>query len=326
MAVALDNLRRGEADRDARFLRVILDEVHDAVQAAVHRAAMTLRIAEVHAARLLLVMRDVQGVRDEFLDALALGCRDRHDRDAEQGLHRIDVDGAAIARELVHHVECEDHRAVELDELQRQVEVALDVRRVDDVDDARRLLAQDELARDDFLFSVRRHRVDARQVRDFRVRVAADAAALLVDRDAREVADMLVRARQLVKERRLAAVLVARERKRQQLAVGQRVLALPHVVAAALAEAWMVRRLMRDVDRWMLVRLPARQLLDTNLLRIVDAQCQLILVDAELNGVPHRRELHERDLRARYHAHVEEMLPQRSLSADRAHHCALTGF
>ena len=76
----------------------------------------------------------------------------------------------------------------------------------------------------------------------------------------------------------------------------------------------------------MLVRLPARQLLDTNLLRIVDAQCQLILVDAELNGVPHRRELHERDLRARYHAHVEEMLPQRSLSADRAHHRPLTGF
>ena len=325
-AVTLDDLRRGEADRDARFLRVVLDEVHDAVQAAMHGAAMALRIAEVHAARLLLIMCDVQRVRDELLDALALGRRDRHDRDAEQGLHRVDVDRAAVARELVHHVEREDHRAIELDELQRQVEVALDVRRIDDVDDARWLLAQDELTRDNLLVRVRRHRVDARQIRDLRVLVAADAAALLVDRDAWEIADVLVRARQLVKKRRLAAVLVARERERQQLVIRQRVLTLAHMVAAALAEARMVRRLMRDLDDRMLVRLPLRQLLDADLLRIVDAQRQLILVDAELDRVPHRGELHQRDLRPRYHAHVEEVLPQRPLPADRAHHRPLTGF
>lgn len=137
---------------------------------------------------------------------------------------------------------------------------------------------------------------------------------------------MLVRARQLVKKRRLAAVLVARERERQQLVIRQRVLALAHMVAAALAETWMVRRLVRDVDDRMLVRLPLRQLLDADLLRIVDAQRQLILVDAELDRVPHRGELHQRDLRPRYHAHVEEVLPQRPLPADRAHHRPLPGF
>ncbi len=48
--VALHQLGGGKPHRDARRLGVILDEVDDAVDAAVHRAAVVILAAEVHAA------------------------------------------------------------------------------------------------------------------------------------------------------------------------------------------------------------------------------------------------------------------------------------
>ena len=64
-----------------------------------------------------------------------LGRGDGHHGDAEHPLEPVDVDRAAVGRDLVHHVRREDHGPVEFHELEREVEVALDVGGVDDVDD-----------------------------------------------------------------------------------------------------------------------------------------------------------------------------------------------
>jgi hypothetical protein len=50
-----------------------------------------------------------------------------------------------------------------------------------------------------------------------------DGAFLAVDRDARKIAHTLIRSRQLVEQRRLAAVLIAGKREREQGIIGKRV-------------------------------------------------------------------------------------------------------
>ena len=76
-------------------------------------------------------------------------------------------------------------------------------------------MLEDKFTRDDLLTRVRRERIDPRQIHYLCLRIAADHARLLIDRDPGEIADMLVGAGQLVEERCLAAVLIADERKSQ---------------------------------------------------------------------------------------------------------------
>ena len=316
-AVPLRELAGREAHRDAGLLRVVLDQAHDRVQAAVHGAALLARIAEILSAGAFLVLRHMHGVVDQLGDALVFGRGDRHHRDAEHRLHLVDADRAAVFAHLVHHVEREHHRHVELHELHRQVQVALDVRRVDDVDDPLRVLLENEAPRHELLARIRRHRVDAGQVGDERVLVPADHAVLAVDRDAREVADVLVRAGQLVEQRRFAAVLVAGQRKRQRDAARQRRPPGLHVVPAALAEAGVGNRLSTAVPPALRRRLP--HVFDFDFFRVGQPQRQLIPVDAHLKRVAHRGELYHCDVGPRNEAHVEKMLAQRALAADRLH-------
>ena len=109
---------------------------------------------------------------------------------------------------FVHHIERQHHGNIQVNELQRQIEVALYVCRVDDVDDSVGLVAQQKFARHHFLARVRRKRVDTRKIGYHCVFVLADSAVLAAHRDAGKVAHMLVRARQLVEQRGFAAVLV----------------------------------------------------------------------------------------------------------------------
>ena len=119
---------------------VVLDERHDAVQASVDAAVVLPLVAEVGAPGFFLIAGDVQRVVDELVDALVPRRGDGHHGDAQKLFHFIDAHGAAVAVHLVHHVQRQDDGRVQLHELQCQVEVALDVGGVHDVDDAGGLL------------------------------------------------------------------------------------------------------------------------------------------------------------------------------------------
>ena len=203
--VPVDDPGRGEADGEARALRVVLDLVADGVDAAVHRAGR----AEIDDGRQLPGLGRADRRLDQRLNAVAGGGADRDDRHAQLLREAVRVDAAAVAGQLVHHVERQHRRHAQRQQLQRQIEVALEIRRVDDVDDAVGLVFQDEIAGHDLLRRVGAERVDARQIDHGAVLLPADGAGFLVDRDAGEIADMLVGACQLVEQRRFAAVLVA---------------------------------------------------------------------------------------------------------------------
>ena len=153
--IALDKLGRREAQGDAGALGVVLDQMRDRVNTAVQGACIrTVRRAEVQAAGALAMARHVQGVLDQLAGALVLGGGNGDHGDAEHALEQVDVDGAAVCRDLVHHVEGENHGAVELHELHGEVEVALDIGGVHDVDDGIRARGENEVAADDLLAGV----------------------------------------------------------------------------------------------------------------------------------------------------------------------------
>ena len=176
------------------------------------------------------------------------------------------------------------------------------------------IFLQNEVAGNQLLTAVGRHGIDAREIRDERVRIAADDAGLAVDRDAGEVADVLIGAGELVEERRLAAVLVAYEREGEHRVVRERIAAALRVELALLAEAGVLlavlHRLPDVIGRLFFAGL------DLDPVRIRKTQREHIAVQAQLHRVSHRGELLHRDLRAGEHAHIQKMLAQRAFTAD----------
>ena len=197
--IALDQLGRRKAHRDVRRHGMVLDQVSNTVDAAMQRTAVrTVGRAKVQATGALAEPRHVQGMIHQLADTLVAGSTNGNNGHAQQTLEQVDVHGTAVGGHLVHHVERDDHRTVELHELQCQVQITLDVGSVNDVDDGVRTLVEDELTAHDLFACVRRQGVNARQVGNARLGMVTDGAIFAVDRHAGKVTDVLVGARQLV--------------------------------------------------------------------------------------------------------------------------------
>ena len=67
--ISLDDLGRRETRRKSGPFRMVLNEVLDRVQTAVHRPAVIFLAAEIQPCRLLLITRNMDRVTYEFLDA-----------------------------------------------------------------------------------------------------------------------------------------------------------------------------------------------------------------------------------------------------------------
>ena len=149
---------------------------------------------------------------EKRLEALSLLGGNGHHRRAEEARkgRAVGVDAAPL--QFVHEVEGDDHGALQFHQLQREVEVALDVGCVDDVQNHVRRVLGDEVAGDVFLDGIGRKRIDAGQVDQsglFALQVKARLLAL--HGDAGPVAHILVGAGEGVEQRGLAAVGVARQ-------------------------------------------------------------------------------------------------------------------
>ena len=109
---------------------------------------------------------------EKLLDTLVLKGRDHHDRATELLGELVRVDLIAVLLDQVGHVEGDDYGQAGLDNLKRQVQVALEVGGVDNLDDHIGLAAHEIIARALLLGAVGGKRVDTREVRDGNVLVA----------------------------------------------------------------------------------------------------------------------------------------------------------
>ena len=238
----------------------------------------------------------MQGMIHQLANALVAGSANGNNRHAQQALEQVDVYGTTIGGHLVHHVERDDHGAVELHELQCQVQVTFDVGGVDNVDDGIGVFVQDKLATDDLFARVRRQRIDAGQVGNACLGMVTDGAVLAVDRHAGKVTDVLVGARKLVEQRGLTAVLVAGEGKMQRCALGHGRFCRTGRIHP-LAECRMLRR--SDCGVGARTGIGVVHIHELNACGIILAQRQLVATQANLERVAHGGILHHGDFGAR---------------------------
>ena len=81
---------------------------------------------------------------------------DRHDRNAKSALQRLHVDIQSLCPRRIHHVQRQDHRPSQFGDLQRQVQVSLQVGGIHHEDDqvrrwGVRLQTQEDVPHDSFI-------------------------------------------------------------------------------------------------------------------------------------------------------------------------------
>ncbi len=154
--------------------------------------------------------------RSEDVEQVAralLAAADRLDtRHAETFLELLRIDAHATALRVILHVEVDEKRDALFEELHRQIQVALDVRAVNDIDDEVELRVHEVIDDNLFLRAARVDAVRAREVDDGnRAILVARVSDFLVDRDAGPVANLLASACEFVENRGLAGIRIAGE-------------------------------------------------------------------------------------------------------------------
>ena len=171
-------------------------------------------VVELHRRHLRLVKRVAEGCK-KALQVLRLRRVDADHRHAEVRGEMVEFNDRVALPDDVHHRDDNDHRHVQLAHEERQVQVSLQRRRVENVHIQVGLVREHVLERRLLVLTRRRQRIDAGQVDDldllfaFALHLERREAFLLLHRHARPVARVLMRAREPVEERRLAAVRIA---------------------------------------------------------------------------------------------------------------------
>lgn len=122
----------------------------------------------------------------------------------------VDADRTAVGPYLIHHIQRQDHGNSQLHELHGQVQIALNIRGVDNIDDPGRPGFHQEIPGYNFLTGIGRQRINPRQIGNRSFRIMANGPVLSIDGDTGKIPDMLLGTGQLIKQGRLAAILVPR--------------------------------------------------------------------------------------------------------------------
>ena len=154
--------------------------------------------------------------------------------------------------------------------------------------------------------------------------MSADHAVFPINGDAREIADMLIRAGQLVEQSGFAAVLVADKSEGQGRAFRERIAAAFGVKTAFLAQTGVFEARARLLGR--IFRRIIRDRIDLNIPGIINTQRQLVAMDPNFHRIAHGSQLHKGYMGSGDQAHVEKVLPERALTADRLYAGTVTYF
>ena len=149
----------------------------------------------------------------QFTHTLLTRCHQSHNRATERLLQRLQIHLNFVVLGNVEHIDGHDHRHAHFNELRRQVKVTFQVGGINDVDHCLRFIRKDVVAGDAFVLAgsrSRRNGINAGKVNDlYVVAFKTVTSRLLVDGDARPVADFLFGAGQGIKKRCLAAIRIA---------------------------------------------------------------------------------------------------------------------
>lgn len=141
----------------------------------------------------------------------------REDGGAQVAFEVLEINGYATVIRDVHHGQDMQRRHLELRQQQRQVEVALEVGAIYDVNEEIRAAADDEVYRHALVLAGGHEGVDAGQINDGEARTVGQQAEslLALDCHARPVANGLACPRQGIEDGRLAGVRISNKGDRE---------------------------------------------------------------------------------------------------------------
>ena len=162
-----------------------------------------------------LVLDCVAALLNCLPEALSADGGDLNHRNSELGGELRDVDAVAALLDDIDHVDGDDYRDAELDELGREVEVPVEVCSVNDVEDTVRVSVNEIVSGNHLIAAERGEGVGSGEVDHLNLAFLAsldveiDNSRLALNSDSRPVAHVLVGTREVVEHCGLAAVGVA---------------------------------------------------------------------------------------------------------------------
>ena len=177
---------------------------------------------------------------DKLVHTLIFSCRYRNHRNTKQCFHAVDIYGALISNHFIHHIQGNYHRDIHLQKLHRQIQISLNIRRIQNINDCFWLFIQHKIPGYDFFTAVRRHGINTRQIRHICLRMSFDRTILSVNRNTWKISYMLIRSGQLIKQSRFSAVLIAHQRIGQFCAFRQWIFIFFRMKLSGLTDARML--------------------------------------------------------------------------------------
>ena len=188
LRILFDNARRSKARRNADLIGVVLDNMADRMYAAVHGACR----AEIYPARLYRIFRRFGNDAHKLVNAVVFRRSDRHNGYAQPVGQLLNIHAAVVAQKLIHHIQRQNHGLAHLDKLQREIKVALYIRRVNDVYYRIRLALDYKIARYLLLAGIRADGIYAGKIDKVVVLPSDNLADLVLDRNAGKISDVLI--------------------------------------------------------------------------------------------------------------------------------------
>ena len=222
------------------------------------------------------------GMINQLFYTLIMRSGNRNNRYAKKLFELVDKYGSTIVDNLIHHVECHNHRCIQLHQLHRQIQISFHICRIHDIDDSIRFCSENKLAGDDFFCGIRRQRIDAWQIRYTGIIIASDLTVFLINCHTREITDMLVGTCQLIEQCCLTAVLITNQSK-TQFPVW---IIIRFAVCSAFTKLWM-RNGSMPFQICSVVFLMI-WFTDRYLFCFIQTQCQFISTQFNLHRISHR--------------------------------------
>ncbi len=93
---------------------MVVNQMHNPMKAPVYCPAVVLRVTKILPAGAFLILCHMQCMVDQLVNSFIFRRRNRNDGDSKQLLQLIDPHGTAVLPHLIHHVEREHHRNIQL--------------------------------------------------------------------------------------------------------------------------------------------------------------------------------------------------------------------
>ena len=163
----------------------------------------------------------MNGMTNQLVNTLVLSSGNRHYWYPQHFFQGVNTDTATIRANLIHHIQGQHHRNIQLHQLHGKTKIPLQIGSIHNINNACRLFLQKKFSGNNFLAGIRRQGINPRQIRYHCLWMVTDSTILSIHRYPGKITYMLIGSCELIKKGGFTTVLIASQSKGNLLALGQ---------------------------------------------------------------------------------------------------------